>query len=705
MPRLPVKRPLFPADVQRVSSSSAVRRLARNEYTWVGIVFIAAIAIAYLILRSTTTGTFDRLEQQNIAGQANRISTSLNYERSSMSNYVITNSEWNAAYDAIAADQRHAMASLFTASQLRDSFHLRAVVLMNTRRQVVTGGTIPATGSRYVTPTPLLAHALANAAVAPAGAKPGTTACGVLDAGIYYLYCSAPVVHNNGSGPSDGSFVALQAFDPAGAVAFGRRAGINAKLAHARLAGATTKLASTLGALAVQTIDVSSARTDLLVSIPAIEGAAPLVLRATFPRPIHAAAMNSATGSAIIIGVLGIVLLLVSIVAQRAGVVRRNRMFQLAVRRAASEGGHVAPPSKEFAVLASSVNALLDEMSARQEQAQAEREGAAAEREAASERRRVLELESRREREQAEAEAQRQREELAAERERAAQAQLEAERLAAAEREEAILEREREREQAQRQREAEAAERERERELTALERERERELAEMQRAADAEAAAIEREAAEAEARRRSASAAREALGTIDQTLEVFSAASDTIETSAQDAIRAAAQARDQVKEAVQSSVELRDTTAVAADVTREITDVAAQTRLLALNAAIEAARAGEQGRGFAVVAHEVGKLAEAAGGAAERVLDHIGNVTTQSRTVAATIEKTSVTLADVDRAAKQIDETIAQQRQATIDAEATLEAASERLVALVEQRQENADGVAAEPGFRRYASV
>jgi len=693
-----------------VKPQSAARRIARNEYTWVGVVFVAAIAIAYLILRSTTTGTFDKLEQQNIADQGNRISKSLNYERTSISNYVITNSQWDSAYDAIAQNQSNAMASLFTASQLRDSFHLRAVVLMNNSRQVITGGTIPATGSRFVTPDAQLAKALANPAVAPSNAKFGDTACGVLYAGIYYLYCSSPVVHTDGSGPTDGSFVALQAFDPAGARGFGERAGINAQLAHTRLTGSASKLVSSLGSLAVQTVNVSGSRTDLLVQVPAVEGAPPLVLRATFPRPIHAAAMNSATNSALIIGVLGIALLLISIFAQRSGVVRRNRRFQIAVGTAAADGGHVAPPSKDLAVLATSVNGLLDEMSAKQQQAEAERESAAAEREAAAERRRALEREAEREREQAADEAQRQREELAAERERAAEAQLEAERAAAAEREQAASEREREREEAQRQRESEAAERERERELAVIERERERELTQAQREQDAAEAALERAAAEAEARRRSAAAAREALETIDATLGVFASASDTIEASAGDTVRAAAEARDQVEEAVRSSVDLRHTTAAAADVTREITDVAAQTKLLALNAAIEAARAGEQGRGFAVVAHEVGKLAEAAGGAAERVLDHIGNVTDQSKTVAETIEKTSATLAGVDRASKKIDETVAQQRQATVDAEATLAAASERLVRLVEQREDLseedvADTKGAEPKSRPLVAV
>ncbi len=78
-----------------MQTTSPLRRLARNEYTWVGIAFVIAIVVAYLILRSTTTGTFDNLEQQNIQSQANRISTSLNYERSAMSNFVLTNAAWD----------------------------------------------------------------------------------------------------------------------------------------------------------------------------------------------------------------------------------------------------------------------------------------------------------------------------------------------------------------------------------------------------------------------------------------------------------------------------------------------------------------------------------------------------------------------------------------------------------------------------------
>ena len=613
-----------------MTAISPLRRTLRNEFLWIGAAFVVLVAVAYLVLHSTTTGTFDRLERENIANQAHRISSSLGYERALISNLVSTNSEWDDMYEAARSHQTGAMSDLLPAGQMKTNFGLGGLILLDESGHIVSGGPISANGRRYLPVSSQLATALGSPAVlANATAPGGATTCGVLDGGSgYYLYCSAPVVHTSGAGPDAGTLIAMEALDAPGATAMGRRAGIAVRLAPTQLSGHSTPLASALGRLAVQTRTVDAHRIDLLVAVPAVEGAAPLTLQVSFSRPVHAAALSSASTSAVIIGILGFTLLALSILAQRYGQARRNRAFHRAITKAAARGGRVETRSRDLKVLADSVNELLSEMEARQRTADADREAAAAE--------------------QAAAEAR-----LTAQR----AAQLDAQAAAEAE--------------AQRERDALAAD------------------AELQRVEAAAEAELAREAAAAEARQRSAAEAHEALDDIDGTLSILATSSDGISASTADTVRASAEARSRVEQAVEVSQALRDTTEAAAGVTREISDVARRTRLVALNAAIEAAQAGEHGRGFAVVAHEVGQLADATGAAAERVLEHIREVGTHCTTVASAVEDTSATLASVDEATRRIDEMVAAQRDATAQSEATLTASIERLSRIVADRVES----------------
>ena len=482
---------MSPRSVGRLAS-----RLSRNEFVWVAVAFVVSILLAYFLLNAKTTSTFDRLERQNVAAQADRVRATLSNDAGLSREFVLTNAQWTEAYDAIIKHDPQAATGLFDPGQMRSSFGFGALALLNRAGTVVGGGMVNRGGTAYSVVSSSLASQLSGPSV-----MSGRKACGVLTAAEgHYLFCSAPVVHDDGSGPAAGTLVALKTLDAAAVGTLGTQAGLVMKPASGAIHGSTQRLLSDVGALAVQTRAASAQTMQLLVSVPSVGGGTPLVLTAAFPRTVHEAASHSAITSAEIICLLGLALLGISIVAQHFGRARRNRAFIAAVRAAAAGGTHVTPNSRELATLAGSVNELLDAMTERQQEAQ--------------------------------------------------------------------------------------------------------------RASDA----------------------------------------------------------------------------AAAEVTREISAVAEQTRLLALNAAIEAARAGEHGRGFAVVAHEVGELANAAGNAAGRVLEHIRKVSDQSGNVLSAIEQTSTSLASVDQAASQIDETVHAQQQMTAQSEATLETAAKDLLLIAERR-------------------
>lgn len=55
--------------------------------------FVLAVVVAYFVLQALTTGTFDRLERQQVSSQADRIGTSLGYEAQLIQSFVVTNSQ------------------------------------------------------------------------------------------------------------------------------------------------------------------------------------------------------------------------------------------------------------------------------------------------------------------------------------------------------------------------------------------------------------------------------------------------------------------------------------------------------------------------------------------------------------------------------------------------------------------------------------
>jgi methyl-accepting chemotaxis protein len=163
----------------------------------------------------------------------------------------------------------------------------------------------------------------------------------------------------------------------------------------------------------------------------------------------------------------------------------------------------------------------------------------------------------------------------------------------------------------------------------------------------------------AAAAEQSAVAMRDAAHTAAGLIRAIEDARTEVETAADVATRASAQAG----EAVKVSEALSETAKSIESILGLIRDVAGQTNLLALNATIEAARAGEAGRGFAVVAQEVKNLANQTARATDDIAAKISAIQSATQSTVATNSSIRATVAEVQQSATRIREAMEVQAQ------------------------------------------
>ena len=154
----------------------------------------------------------------------------------------------------------------------------------------------------------------------------------------------------------------------------------------------------------------------------------------------------------------------------------------------------------------------------------------------------------------------------------------------------------------------------------------------------------------AAAAEQSAVAMRDAAQGTAGLIRVIEEVSDEVQSSADIATRAAAQAA----AAVGMSEALSGHARSIESILSLIRTIAGQTNLLALNATIEAARAGDAGRGFAVVAQEVKSLASQTAHATDDIAAKIAAIQDATRSAVETSTSIEATTTEVQQAAERI---------------------------------------------------
>jgi twitching motility protein PilJ len=123
----------------------------------------------------------------------------------------------------------------------------------------------------------------------------------------------------------------------------------------------------------------------------------------------------------------------------------------------------------------------------------------------------------------------------------------------------------------------------------------------------------------------------------------------------QNAIKGMNEIRDQIQETAKRIKRLGESSQEISEIVQLISDITEQTNVLALNAAIQAASAGEAGRGFTVVAEEVQRLAERSAEATKHISAIVKSIQRDTQDAVEAMERSTQGVVEGTKTADEAD--------------------------------------------------
>jgi methyl-accepting chemotaxis protein len=340
------------------------------------VVVAALLAALFVGQWQLTTRSFDRLEGDQIAQDAQRVRIALDYEVALLTNFGATNSIWDGSYTDVATRDADTFASDFPPSDLTKIFGVDGAIGVLADGTIVAGGIADGDAFRPL-PAELSSAALLRGLYDPAAA-PGTPRCGMLAAAaVPYLYCGFGSYHSDRSGPAVGGLVFIKAMTATRLAALGTEITFPLSLvAAARPGTPTLSLDSRLGALTVSTVTVGSDQTALDVSLATTNGG-PVVLESVHARPIHHAATTNTVQQFALVSLAGLILLLATLWLVRLAVRRQVGPLRRTAEAVISSGDRSlrtgVDSRSEIGALGRAIDSMLDALAEQDASLQSER--------------------------------------------------------------------------------------------------------------------------------------------------------------------------------------------------------------------------------------------------------------------------------------------------------------------------------------------